>query len=308
MKSLPAVLLVLTTLALTPPTTHAAKPQRNNKKAAADNSALPSVRLRHLIDTTLPRISSLTPKPKQEPDRTAVAAAHSQWAALAVTAPPAEQATYTAAANVAQALISAIDEHAKAVADYHYSKVVHGPQERQNMDISNGNQRSGTAWANNAKQNKENADSRKELLRKEAFMNKGMIDQWTVRTAQIGTAVEQVYTAELVTEQRMVAARNTPPPPPPPSVPVSTQATASQAYSPVGTWKAEKGPNFIIKGDGSVVRGNNSGTWKWTDQNKGNLHIMWTSGVTGDLNFPADGQTLSGRNSTGVELHFTRGK
>src|SRR5258708_21434854 len=170
MKTTRFVLLGIIALCVASLALQAAKP----KGSPAPRPALPSTRLRQMVDATLPRISSLT-NTKQKPNRGAIAAAHTEWAALALTAPPAKQATYAAAANVAQELLGAIDEHDKAVATYHYSRSVHGAQDRQNMDISNALEAPGTARANNAKQNKENTDNRKALLQKEEFMSKGVI-------------------------------------------------------------------------------------------------------------------------------------
>lgn len=286
MKTPRFVFLGVAAIFLSPLVIQAAK-----SKAGGSGPALPSTRLRQMIDTTLPRISSLGPS-KQQPNRAAISAAHAEWTALAQTAQTAQQATYSAAANVAQALLAAIDEHTKAMADFQYSKKVHGPQERQNLDISNAGERSGTAWANNAKQNKENADSRKELLRKEEFMNKGMIEQWKVRTGQIGTAVEQAYTAELVTEKQMIAARNATPAPAT-QAPSTTPASAAETYSPVGTWKAPKG-TWTLSDDGTFTTAiGTKGTWQWSDRTKRELALKWQkTGESGTAVFSADGKSL----------------
>jgi hypothetical protein len=244
-----------------------------------------------MIDNTLPRIASLTPK--QRPNREALATAHAEWTALAQTAPAAQQPTYAAAANVVQALLAAVDEHAKAVEDYRYSKSVHGPQDKKDVDISNGGQLGGTAWANNAKQNKMNADDRKALLQKEEFMNKGVMDQWKVRTAQIGTAVEQLYTTELVTEKQMVAARKTTPPPAPAPMPTrTTPGSAADAYSPTGTWKAPKG-NWQWNDDGTFTTPvGGKGTWQWGDRSKRELELKWATGAATKGTLSDDGQSL----------------
>ena len=202
---------------------------------------MPSARLRLMIDHTL---ASIVPFPNAKPaaNRAALTEAQAEWTALAQTAPAAQQPTYTAAANLVQMLLAAEAEHDKAIADYHYSKKVHGPQDRQDLEISNAGEHSGTAFANNAKQNKENADNHKALLQKEEFMNKGAIDQWKVRTEQLRALIEQAYTQELVTEKQMVMAKNTTPPPAPAPPRPKSEPSAAEAYSPVGTWTAPKGP------------------------------------------------------------------
>jgi len=96
-------------------------------------------------------------------------------------------------------------------------------------------------------------------------------------------------------------------PPPPAPKPAPSQPASTPQLSPVGTWNSEKGAPLILKDDGTASRGNMSGTWKWTDQSKGALSVSWPSGVTVGLTFPAGGGTLSGKNSKGAELNFTRG-
>ena len=250
---------------------------------------MPSTRLRQMIDTTMERIASLTDNP-QQPDRTALAAAQSEWAALSVTAPPPERPTYAAAANTARALLGAVDEYNKAVADFKYSSNTHGPQDRQNLDISNGRQRPGTASSNVAKQNKGNADTRDELLRKEEFMSRGVTQRWKVRTAQIGTILEQTYTVELVTEKRMLAARGAAPALPPVQAP--TEATPSQIYSPAGSWATPHG-TWTLTDDGKITAPDAKGTWQWSDRTKRELEFQWPqSGKSGKGIFATDGRTL----------------
>ncbi|EDY19555.1 hypothetical protein CfE428DRAFT_2731 [Chthoniobacter flavus Ellin428] len=284
MRILRFVLLGLTALAMTSLSLRAAA----TPKPGA-GKALPSARLRQMIDNTLPRIASLTPK--QRANREALATVHAEWTALAQTAPAAQQPTYAAAANVVQALLAAVDEHAKAVEDFRYSKSVHGAQDNKDVDISNGGQLGGTARANNAKQNKMNADDRKALLQKEEFMNKGVADQWKTRTAQIGTAVEQLYTTELVTEKQMVAARKTTPAPAPmPPTPKST--SAAEAYSPAGAWKVPKG-NWTLSDDGTFTTAvGGKGTWQWGDRAKRELQLKWANGADTKGTLSDDGQTL----------------
>jgi hypothetical protein len=292
MKTTRFFLLGLMALFMTPLVLQAAK--------STSSPALPSTHLRQMVDTTLPRISSLT-NTKQKPNRGAIVAAQTEWTALALTAPPERRATYAAAANVAQELLGAIDEHDKAVATYHYSRSVHGAQDRQNMDISNALEAPGTARANNAKQNKENADNRKALLQKEEFMSKGVIADWTTRLPQISTAVEQAFAAELVTEKQMVAARTAPPP-----VPPATQPSAAQTYSPAGTWTGPKG-QWTLTDDGNFVTSNRfKGTWQWGDRTKRELSLKWKNGGVGKAVFSADGKSLEVTMPNGGESTLTR--
>jgi hypothetical protein len=301
MKTLRFVLLGLAAFVIAPLFLHgaASKPREGSGKA------LPSARLRQMIDTTLPRISSLTPK--QRPNREALATAHAEWTALAQTAPAAQQPTYAAAASVVQALLAAVDEHAKAVEDFRYSKSVHGAQDNKDVDISNGGQLGGTARANNAKQNKMNADDRKALLQKEAFMNTGVAEQWKVRTAQIGTAVEQLYTTELVTEKQRVAARSaTPAPLPVPPKPATSSSSAAEAYSPVGTWKVPKG-NWTLSDDGTFTTAvGGKGTWQWGDRSKRELELKWQKLGDGKAIFSEDGRTLQVTLPKGGQTTLTR--
>lgn len=300
MKTFLVVFLAGVTLTLAPFHAQGAK-----AKGPGAGPALPSARLRQMIDNTLPRISNLNERGPQ-PNRAALAAAHAEWTALAQTAPPVQQPTYAAAAGVVQALLGAVDEHSKAVADFHYSKSVHGPQDKKDMDISNGGQAPGTAWANNAKQNKENADNRKALLQKEQFMNTGAMDQWKVRVAQIGTAVEQAYTAEIVTEKQMVAARTATPAPAPPPPPASSATSASEAYSPVGTWKAPKG-QWTLTDDGNFTTPTGGkGTWQWGDRAKRELELKWSKLGDGKAIFSGDGKTLQITLPKGGQTTLTR--
>ena len=198
------VSLVVTFVLMLPPLAWCAKTP--GATPAKKGKPMPSERIRHMIDTTLPMISSLG-NAKPPANRAALTEAEAEWTALAQTAPPAEQPMYTAAANAVHMLLAAEDEHTTAVANNKYSKSVHGKQDHQDARISNGGQAPGTAFANNAKQNQENAQFRKEELRKEQFMNTGASAEWTTRVEQIRAAVEQVYTAELVAEKQVIAAR-----------------------------------------------------------------------------------------------------
>jgi hypothetical protein len=282
------------------------------KSAGKPSTPAPSVRLRHMIDTTLPKLGNIT-NPKQTINQTPLTEAQADFTARAITAAPAQQAMYQAAASVVANLIGAVQEHNKAVSDFHYSKNVHGAQDRQNEDISNpqhGWDAGAVARANNAKQNKENADSRKALLDKEKFMSNGTVATWTQRVGQLQEIIEQSYAAELIAEKQM--AMVTAPVPAPAPRPASTpQPSSAQQYSPVGTWQAGNGARLLLNEDNTASRGVASGTWAWTNQGKGALHITWkksANNVEGaDLNFSADGQTLSGTNSGGIALHFTRG-
>jgi hypothetical protein len=283
------------------------------KSAGKASTPAPSVRLRHLIDNTMPKLGTIT-NPKQIINEPALTEAQADFAAKAITAPPAQQPMYQAAQNVVANLIGAVEEHNKAVADFHYSKNMHGAQERQNEDISNpqrGWDAGAVARANNAKQNKENADSRKELLDKEKFLSNGTVATWTQRVAQIHEIVEQAYTAELVAEKQLAMVTPATPPPAPKPASQPKEPTAAEQYSPVGPWKPDTaGPRFLnLKEDNTVVGGNGgkfTGTWKWTDQSKGALTVTWTDGITMDLNFSTDGRTLTGKSSRGLTLSYTR--
>jgi hypothetical protein len=298
MKTPRFVLLGLTLLAWIPLTGQAVKPKNGT------GAALPSARLRQMIDNTLPRISSLNPK--QQPNRTALVEVHAQWTALAQTAPAAQQPIYAAAANVAQSLISAVDEHTKAIADFHYSKSVHGAPDKKDLEISNAGQAPGTAWANNAKQNKENADSKRAVKEKEEFMNKAAVEEWKVRMTQISTTIEQAYTAELVTEKQAVVARPaTPAPAPSPGI-VPSPASAAEAYSPVGEWTAPKG-KWTLSDDGKFTAANGGkGTWQWSDRAKRELDLKWLKLGDGKAAFSVDGRTLEVTLPKGGQVTLTR--
>jgi hypothetical protein len=299
---LAALVLLLTPASSSHAATARATPQKKGQQA------LPSAHLRVLIDHTLPQLTSAV-RNKNPANRTALTEAQADWTALAQTAPPAKQATYAAAANVVQMLIAAEDEHATAVANFHYSNNVHGAQDKQDSRISNGGQAPGTAFANNAKQNKENADFRKELLQKEEFMNKGAIAEWNARLAQIQTAVEQAYMAELVTEKQMVAAQKaapTPAPPPASTQPPKPASTASQAYSPVGNWTAPKG-QWTLNEEGSFTAANGGhGTWHWSDPGKRELTLTWPKLGDGKGEFSADGKSLEITMPKGAKVSLTR--
>jgi len=271
---------------------------------------MPSVQLRHMIDTTLVKIADIT-NPKRTFNRTPLTEAQADFTAKAQTAAPAQQPMYQAAQNVIANLVGAVEEHEKAVADFQYSKNLHGPQDRQNEDITNA-RRAGNGWANNAKQNKENADSRAALLDKEKFLSNGTVATWSQRVGQIHDAVEQAYAAELVAEKQL--AMLTPPAatPAPKPAPKTREPSAGEQYSPVGAWRPDnsKPRRFSIKEDNTVTGGMHAefnGTWKWTDQSKRALTINWADGITMDFSFSGDGRTLTGKSSRGLTLNYTRG-
>ena len=312
MKNRCRILVCLAFLSAAP--TFAAKPANSAKPAKKAESALPSTKLRQLIDQTLPRINTIA-GPNKVQDRTKLAMEQANFTASAQVAPPTERPMYQAAAGLVATLTAAVDEHDKAVANFRYSKGVHGAQDTKDEEISNTHRGWGsgrTAEANNAKQNKENADSRKELLAKEQFLSKGAIDAWTVRAGQLRAGVEQAYEQELIAEKQAAAARApqvavvTPPPPPKAPAPKPKELSAAQEYSPVGKWKGNRGAFMTLNEDNTATRGKVGGPWKWTDQAKGELHIDWSDGVTTDLTFTKDGRTLSGKNSKGLALNFSR--
>ena len=262
------------------------------KAAATAEKALPSAQLHRVIDTTLPKINSLVPK-NGAINRTALIEVQVDYVAKAQVATPADQPMYQAAAAVMHTLIAAVDEHDKAVANFRYSKSVHGPQDTKDSELTNA---VGNGRANNAKQNKENADSRRELLAKEDFMNKGVIDTWTTRAAQLRASVEQAYATEFVIEKKTIAVRSatvaavTPPAPPKPK-PVKKESSAAEQYSPVGSWPGDKLP-WVFKEDGVFQHGSGGGEWKWQNQSKGELELKWKSGKSTKGTFSADGHTL----------------
>lgn len=306
------LLLAATTLLFTASPAFAAK---GAKAAETPRKPLPSVQLRRLIDTTLPKINNLAGA-NAVGNRTNLTMAQANFAAEAQAAPVAEQAMYQAANGAMAALIGAVDEHDKAVANFHYSKDVHGPQDTKDAEISSTHRGVGsgrTAEANNAKQNKENADSHRELLEKEKFLSKGSIEAWTVRAGQLRSAVEQAYTAELVAEKQMVAARMPPPvvavvkPPAPKPVvaPPKKEHSAAEEYSPVGTW-AGPGNNIEMKEDKTFTRGGGGGTWAWTNQNKGELDLNYKNRGVSKGVFSTDGQALEVTPPNGKPLKFSR--
>ena len=282
------------------------------KAAAVPRKPLPSVQLRRLIDSTLPKISNLAGA-NAVGNRTNLTMAQADFAAEAQAAPVAERAMYQAANGTMAALIGAVDEHDKAVANFHYSKDVHGPQDTKDAEISSTHRGWGsgrTAEANNAKQNKENADSRKELLEKEKFLSKGSLETWTVRAGQLRAAVEQAYTSELVAEKQMVAARPpviavVKPPAPKPAEPPKKEASAAEEYSPVGTW-AGPGNNIELREDNTFTRGGGGGTWAWTNQSKGELDLNYKNRGVSKGVFSTDGQALEVTPPNGKPLKFSR--
>ena len=198
---------------------------------------------------------------KQPPlDRTSLMVAQAEYTARLQTAPPAQQPMYQAALNVVNSLVAAVEEHEKAVADFHYSKGVHGKQDREDAKISNpqrGVDAGALARADNAKQKMENDASLQALLDKEKFMNNGAVALWTQHVGQLHDAVEQTFTTELVAEQKLaMAAVATPPPVPVPKAkPKPAETSAGDKYSPVGTWKAAKSSyrSAILKEDNTVT-------------------------------------------------------
>lgn len=282
----------------------AAKGGKASAKSA--EKALPSVQLHRLIETTLPKINHLGPK-NAVSNRTTLIEAQVNYVAKAQTAPPAEQPMYRAAAGVMNTLILAVDEHDKAVANFHYSKGVHGPQDTKDSEVTNA---VGNGRANNAKQNKENADSRKELLAKEAFMSKGAIDSWTVRAAQLRAGVEQAYAAELMAEKQTVVAAVPPPPPatktPPKPKPAKKESSAADQYSPAGSW-ASDGPPWVFNEDGTFTNGHGGGgEWKWKNQSNGELELKWRAGAVRKGTFSANGHSLEVEKQGGQPITLKR--
>ena len=282
------------------------------KAAAVPRKPLPSVQLRRLIDTTLPKINNLAGA-NAVGNRTNLTMTQANFAAEAQAAPAAERAMYQAADGAMAALIGAVDEHDKAVANFRYSKGVHGPQDTKDEEISSTHRGWGsgrTAEANNAKQNKENADSHQELVEKEKFLSKGSIDAWTVRAGQLRAAVEQAFTNELVAEKQMVAARApvvaVVKPAPKPVEPPKKEHSAAEEYSPVGTW-AGPGNDIEMKEDNTFTRGSGGGTWAWTNQNKGELDLHYKNRGVSKGVFSTDGQALEVTPPNGKPQKFSRG-
>ncbi|HEY3901054.1 MAG TPA: hypothetical protein VGM54_20750 [Chthoniobacter sp.] len=250
---------------------------------------MPSVRLRQMIDHTLPQLV-VVERGKEPTNRGALTEAQAEWTALAQTASPAEQPIYAAAANVVQMLLAAEEEHTTAVANYQYSKSVHGKQDHQDARISNGGQAPGTAFANNAKQNQENAQFRKEEIRKEQFMNKGASGEWSARVETMRTSIEQAYTAELVTEKQTLLAKAATPPPIPRAP--KSEPSAALRYSPAGSWNMPKG-QWTLGEDGTFSTAiGTKGTWQWTDQSKRQIGFHWNNGGEGSAVFSDDGKSL----------------
>jgi hypothetical protein len=204
---------------------------------------------------------------------------------------------YQAALNVVTNLVGAVEEHEKAVADYRYSKNLHGKQDREDAKVSNpqrGWDAGALARADNAKQKMENADSRKALLDKEKFMSNGTIASWTQRVGQIHEVVEQSYAAELVAEKQlaMLTPATPPPVPVPKPAPKPAETSAADPYSPAGTWTATKG-TWTVRDDGSFVTNNGfKGNWQWGDRTKRELDLKWKNGGVGKATFAADGKSL----------------
>ena len=309
----PRILLIATVLVFTAGQAFDAKAAKEAKAAESPRKPLPSVQLRHLIDTTLPKINNLA-GPNAVGNRTNLTMVQANFAAEAQAAPVAERAMYQAANGAMAALIGAVDEHDKAVANFRYSKDVHGPQDTKDEEISSTHRGWGsgrTAEANNAKQNKENADSRKELLEKEKFLSKGSIEAWTVRAGQLRAVVEQAYTNELVTEKQMVAARVQPvvvavvKPVPKPVEPPKKEHSAAEEYSPVGTWTGP-GKDIEVHEDNTFARGAGAGTWAWTNQNKGELDLRFKNGAVSKGVFSTDGKGLDLTLPNGKSQKFSR--
>jgi hypothetical protein len=279
------------------------------RKAEAPATALPSTKLRRWIDNTLPKINNLAGQ-NQVGNRTALVMAQADFAASAKVAPAAEQPMYHSAVAVMDTLIGAVDEHDKAVANFRYSKTVHGPQDTKDEEISNTHRGVGsgrTAEANNAKQNKENADSRRELIEKEKFLSKGSIDTWTTRAGQLRAAVEEAYGTELVAEKQVIAARTQKVEPPKTKpVPKRTVASAAEEYSPVGTWTGGRGGTYVLKEDNTWTFDQAGGTWAWTNQSKGELELTGRSGKVFKGVFAKGGRTLEITRPNGVTGTFTR--
>jgi hypothetical protein len=311
MKTNRHILTGILALFLAPLALQAAKP------AKPTSTPEPSVHLRQLIDITMRKINNISHAKQPPLDRTSLMVAQAEYTARLQTAPPEQQPIYQAALNVVNSLIAAVEEHEKAVADFHYSKNVHGKQDREDAKVANwqrGPDAGAAARADNAKQQMENEASRKALLDKEKFMNNGALALWTQRVGQLHDAVEQTFTVELVAEQKLaMATPATPPPVPvPKATPKPAETSASDKYSPLGAWKTAIPGNrpAILKEDNTVSTGVASrkvtGTWKWIDQSKGALAIIWSDGLRSDVNLSADGQTMSGTASNGKQVAFTR--
>ena len=266
------------------------------KGAGPKGKAMPSVRLRQMIDHTLPGISSLQ-NAKAPANQAALTRRRREWTALAQTAPPAQQQVYAAAANVVQMLLAAEEEHTTAVGNNKYSKSVHGKQDHQDARISNG-------YA--GKQNAENAQFRKEELQKEAFMNTGASSEWGTRVETIRASIEQAYTAELVLEKQTQLAKATTPPPIPPAPIPKSEPSAALKYSPAGTWTGGKG-QWTLAEDGTFTTPLGAkGTWQWTDQSKRQIGMHWNNGGDGSAVFSDDGKSLKITNPKGAALPLTR--
>jgi hypothetical protein len=265
------------------------------KGAGPKGKVMPSVRLRQMIDHTLPAIGSLQ-QAKTPANQTALTEAQAEWTALAQTAPPAQQPIYTAAANVVQMLLAAEEEHTAAVGNNKYSKSVHGKQDHQDARISNG-------YA--GKQNEENAQFRKEELQKEKFMNTGASAEWSTRVETIRTSIEQAYTAELVMEKQTQLAKAATPPPIPPA-PKPAETSAALQYSPAGSWKAPRG-QWTLGDDGTFTGPvGQKGTWQWTDQSKRQLGLHFSAGGEGSAIFATDGKSLHMTMPKGANVTITR--
>lgn len=291
MKTNRHILTGILALFLAPLALQAAKP------AGKPSTPEPSVHLRKLIDSTMRKISDIS-NAKQPPlDRTSLSVAQAEYTARLQTAPPAQQPMYQAALNVVTSLIGAVEEHEKAVADFHYSKNVHGKQDREDAKVANwqrGPDAGAAARADNAKQQMENEASRKALLDKEKFMNNGALALWTQRVGQLHDAVEQTFTAELVAEKQlaMLAPPAPPPVPIPKPAPKPAETSAAQTYSPAGTWNAPKG-TWTLVDDGTFTSATGTkGTWQWSDRTKRELDLKWKSGGTGKATFAADGKSI----------------
>jgi len=300
------------------------------KPAAKPAGPMPSVRLRHLIDTTMEKMSDIS-NPKQTFNRTPLTSATAEFTASAQTAPPEKQPMYQAVLKILAILQDVVEEHAKAVTDLANSKSVHGPADTKDLEISNPQHHwdaAAVARANKAKENHVNGEAEKAALEKDNFFSKGALAAWTKRLGLLQDGIEQTYVAELVAEKQLaMAVSATPPPilPPAPKVapivaskPPKEKPTkvisASAQYSPVGTWKASNASyrSAILKEDNTVTGGKWAdpwkwtGTWKWTDQSKGALTIDWKDGMKSDVIVSPDGQNMTGKNSNGHEATFTR--
>jgi len=139
-------------------------------------------------------------------------------------------------------------------------------------------------------------------------MNQGAIATWTQRVSQLHELVEQSYTAELVAEKQLAMATPPAPTPPPPPVtpPASSNTSASQTYSPVGTWTGPKG-TWTLTDDGNfTTSGGAKGTWQWTDRTKRELGLKWMKLGDGTAVFSADGKSLEVNLPKGGQVSLTR--